>query len=647
MAKINVDYEKLYNAQGNINVAISQASSIKSKINSVISSLDSRVRGRVLGLSSLSSTFNNVESNLSQFSDNLLSTINQLYYLENNMESAIPFHFNEFLLQNLLLNDNKEEIRRIGLALFEEAYKDKPEELELIKSDKGSPQARKLYKWLIGNEENLPYHEYKNMHLVFNLYADMNKSSVNRFNEQVESVILKLLQTIVDKDSESSNARYPKELAVIYGNVATSNPFIHFGYGGYYRNDTVLGNGFEQLLEHGFTDCIGFVRWSYYQSLRDIYNNDPEKMKTFQKNIGFDIATLIELGRIGEEGTYYINYNLRRTTKDKTREDWVSEMTDYIESGDVIAAGIPGKKDSYHVILIKDVDKENQTISILESNGRGLVRTEGKKIEDLILDEWTDDVRESVAIIKGDKITSIITGSPIEEVAYKTYGQDISSIGESINSIFSDDTQASSVSTPSPTPTTTPNNQPISSGKMEGRFIDKFNFQEPHSTVTPELTVSPEPKTTPNNQPISSGKIEGRFIDKFNFQESRSAETPEPTSNAQSIFTDEIEGRFIDKFNFQEPRSTVTPEPTVSPEPTTTPNNQPIFSGKMEGRFIDKFNFQESRTTATPELTSNAQSIFTDEIEGRFIDNFIIDTSEPQIVHKKPYDYLMRDNPKK
>ena len=474
MAIVDVDYDSLEQAKRNCDKASEEASSIASKIENISSSLDSRVRSRVSGgIQGLSSAFKNISSRLSEFGVNMDTTI---YYLKSLEEEQANMSFADklFLGQNTEFQlfsffdtpENKEEFANMVFDMLSSYLTD--EEIEKITSGKDLGEKdsylsnyKKLYNWLNTDQKRV----------CFEFFNGSKEKGANnpkiRLRDNFIPALSEILQSIVNKDAEISNARYPKELAVIYGNVAVSNSIAHFAYGGNSRNSVVFGDKFNGLLKNGFTDCIGFVKWSYYQALSDIYKDNPEKMKEIKDNFDFTISDLIVSGQKGEDGTYIVNK--------KSKENQVEQIASFMEPGDIIATGDLKQSKTLHVRLVTGVDKENGTFSTLESTGGGFLKKENRGISSEMLSYWTSGNRD-VVIIKGDTITSKMTGESIEDIAYITYEQgskqDSLSIGESINSIFSGDIQASSVSTPSPTPTATPNNQSISSGKIEGRFID-------------------------------------------------------------------------------------------------------------------------------------------------------------------------------
>ena len=488
MAIVDVDYDSLEQAKRNCDKASEEASSIASKIESVFSSLDSRVRSRVSGsIQGLSSFFKNTATDLTEFSCNIENTIYYLKILEEE-QANMGFADKLFSGQNMefqLLSffDNPEKQEEFANMVFDvlSSYLT-DEEIEKITSGKDLGENdsylkdyKKLYDWLSTDQKEV----------CFEFFNGSKKNGANKtrikLKENFIPAIAQILQAIVNKDAATSNARYPKELAIIYGNVAASNSLAHFAYGGVGRDGVVFGDNFNGLLKNGFTDCIGFVKFSYYQALSDIHKDNPEKMQEMKKNIGFSIRGLIESGRKGEDGTYIV--------KKRSKENQVDEIASFLEPGDVIATGDISDSTTLHVRLVTGVDKENGTFSTVESTGGVFLKKENRSISKEMIAVWAYGKRD-VVIIKGDKITSMITGSPIEDVAYITYeqdsGQDSLSIGENINSIFSGDTQESFMETtiPAAIPTPTPSPDPIPAPSPEP-ILDNETLQ--YNTEAPNI----------------------------------------------------------------------------------------------------------------------------------------------------------------
>lgn len=416
MAIINVkDYELLEMAKRNCENAETEARNIVSKIQNVSSNLDSRVQSRMSGgLQGLSSSFEKNATKLAEFGSNMENTIFHLHSLEDEIQGNMSFTdklFSEKSAEFQFLPffstlENQEEFTTMILKLF--SNKLTSEEMEKITSDKDLAERDKnlknykeLYNWLNTNQGNICFEFYK---------KERVSESQIKLNEKFLPVLSEILQTIIDKDSEMSNARYPKDLAAVYGNIAVVNQLAHFGYGAAGRSNVVFGNGFDGLLENGYTDCIGFVKWSYYQALKDVYVDNPEKLELIQKNMAsMDIGGngLINPKFNGnEEGSYLVN------GKKKEEAELIANM---LEPGDVIVTNIKQE----HVRLVTSVDKENKTFTTAESTKSKGFCEDTWTVEGSLM-SWAKN-GNTVTIVKGDKITSYLTGDEVSEIACKTY----------------------------------------------------------------------------------------------------------------------------------------------------------------------------------------------------------------------------------
>lgn len=243
--------------------------------------------------------------------------------------------------------------------------------------------------------EGTTYYQY----IVDSLYNKMKNSdgtsklfdfTKNNYKYDTREVIARTVDQILNDTYAYNGAETVADYAAITATTIASNPIVKYGYHATNYDQTV---GVSKVTHSGGKfDCIGFVRWCYYQGYSKVYPDEEIKFQDWTC-----LSTLSD----GD--------SIKTTDLEKLGD--VDSFFDSVEVGSLITKKTKG---NYHIAMIigrgtNDAGEDTFVIAHSTSSATGVVITE-YTVDDLY-SKWTYNSGLPASIADPNYVATRLKGS--------------------------------------------------------------------------------------------------------------------------------------------------------------------------------------------------------------------------------------------
>lgn len=194
--------------------------------------------------------------------------------------------------------------------------------------------------------------------------------ATNNYKSETSTVIARVMNQMLEDTYAYNQASTVSEYAALAAITCASNPIVHFDYGACGNDAKTVG--LNSIIAHGgHWDCIGFVRWAYYQGIQKLYPNATVDYSNFSPASVMWHDSTIDLDSI----------------------DCSTFSFDNVQVGSIITKKTA---DNYHIAMVvgRGVDKDGaETLVLAHSTGfsNGVIINEYRL--DTLYENWTKSAR--------------------------------------------------------------------------------------------------------------------------------------------------------------------------------------------------------------------------------------------------------------